>query len=120
MLGKSMYVYDEPEATNEWTARAKLHIAAIQEMLDNCNQDKERKQRIERLECQSCWYLSSGMSGQAFTQYTCQVCSEDYSHPNTSTPRVCWACATKLGICCECGADLDLKRRRLAATKKGG
>jgi hypothetical protein len=116
MIGKSSYIYDTPEATNEWTGRAKLHIAALRETLDNCMHDKERKRRLKHLECPSCWYLTSGISGQAFTRYTCQVCGGDYWHPNTSVPRVCRGCAAKLGICCACGADLELKRRSALAT----
>jgi DNA-directed RNA polymerase subunit RPC12/RpoP len=119
MIGKSMYVYDTPDATNEWTDRAKLHIAGLQEKLDNCNHDKERARRMEHLECPSCWYLMGGLSGQAFTRYTCQVCGEDFAHPNTSVPRVCRGCAARLHICVECGADIDLKRRR-AAKPVGG
>ena len=117
MIGKSSYIYDTPAATNEWTNRAKLHIAALQEQLDGCTNDKGREDRLKFLECPSCWYLGGHISCQAFTRYTCQVCAKDYSHHNTAVPYVCRECATKLNICCECGADLDLKRRRVPRKK---
>lgn len=36
-----------------------------------------------------------GISGQAFTNYTCNFCGQEYSHPNTMTPIFCKDC-TKL------------------------
>jgi DNA-directed RNA polymerase subunit RPC12/RpoP len=113
MIGKSIFVYDTPAATNEWTSRAKLHIAGLRERLANIDGDAEREERLRQLQCPACWYASGGLAGQAFTRYTCQVCSAEFQHPNTHTPRMCRVCSDRLRICVECGADLELKQRRV-------
>lgn len=116
MIGEKMgkfYVYDTPEATNEWTQRAKLRISGIKERLDNYVKDKHKDRRHDLLECGACYYFGGRIAGQGFTNYTCQVCEEERTHHNTAVPRICRGCAQKLNICSRCGADIDLKRRRV-------
>jgi hypothetical protein len=38
----------------------------------------------------------TGICGQAFTNYNCLVCEDDFSHPNTCTPMICPNCTTEL------------------------
>ena len=37
-----------------------------------------------------------GLAGQAFTNFTCLECGQEWSHPNTNTPLFCNPCEKDL------------------------
>ena len=48
------------------------------------------------------------ISGQGFTQYTCEHCGQVGFHHNTNPPKICSFCSDQLFLCQRCGADLLL------------
>lgn len=104
-------------SVNLATCRNRERVAALRVMLTNLDTDPERAKRLAQYTCALCWYASGGMSGQAFSDWTCRVCGDKYSHPNTATPRVCHQCAEKHKLCHECGADMGMKARRLTKSR---
>ena len=99
-----------------WNARERIEVTCARAMavlLDN-----ERSERTRRLECKCCFYLRSGLAGQAFTEWKCVVCDTQDTWANTSTPRVCVACAKKHSLCVRCGGDIHMRSRRKATLKE--
>jgi len=94
------------------TERAKVHIDEAAHRAERLLSDPDTKARREAVECRWCFYGRNGMSGQAFTEWTCGACGEKASHPNTRVPRLCAACAKELHLCRQCCADVELRRRR--------
>ena len=45
----------------------------------------------------------SGITGMAMTPYKCKLCNKKYEHPNTTTPIICFTCATTTNRCQYCG-----------------
>lgn len=112
------YIYDTPEAINEWTDRAKLHIKCLLEVLENYKKDGHKESRVKSQECKYCYYFRSNIiAGQAFTKYECGICKEIHTHPNTAVPKICKECAKKHNICTRCCADLNLKKRKTNVSK---
>lgn len=108
------YIYNTPEAINEWTERALLRFDVLQEKLLRFEEDKERELRLKYSNCKTCYYLMGDrIAGQAFTKYICRVCEKEGLYPNTAVPKICAICSDSLHICCDCGADLDFKKRKI-------
>lgn len=74
--------------------------------------DDKIDQRMKAMECRACFYLSSRIGGQAFSEWTCGVCASDQMHSSTATPRVCSDCAREHSLCTYCGGDLEMRERR--------
>ena len=75
--------------------------------------DKDKSARLKALTCSYCFYFNSGsLAGQAFTEWTCEVCEKDQMHSNTGVPIACDACAKRHSLCKECGSDLHGRCRR--------
>lgn len=58
--------------------------------------------------CKKCYWEEKGMlSGQGFTDFTCQLCGKQGTWANTNTPRFCHECSKKLDMCQRCGGPLS-------------
>lgn len=96
-------------ATNRAKETAEFHIARSMSWLA----DRDKKTRLERLVCRTCFYINSGgMAGQAFTRWKCAACEKETMHPNTATPKLCDPCAKTLELCARCAADIHERLRR--------
>lgn len=82
-------------------------IKHLRQDLEDMQIDRKREIRVSYGVCHSCFYLTSTISGQAFTQYECYHCGHTYDHPNTSVPKLCAGCGEELKKCRRCLADLE-------------
>lgn len=74
-------------------------------------EDKDKKERLEKCECQVC-YFKSRIGGAALSQRPCGLCEEIIHAGNTCVDVLCKECAKKHRLCKRCGATIDLKNRR--------
>jgi hypothetical protein len=72
---------------------------------DKARRDESREAREEVRECAFCFYVAIGFAGQAFTEFVCEACKKEFSHPNTRVPKLCDGCAGSLGACTRCGGS---------------
>jgi len=82
--------------------------------------DPNKTQRLAERACTVCFYLRrGGLSGQAFTAWSCLNCEQlQPEWHNTAHPRLCEGCAKKLNCCQKCGADMDLRSRMKQMNKR--
>lgn len=88
----------------------KLHFQDWLRRQEQAQTDAKKKIRRAVRECKWCFYVNWGMSGQAFTAFICEACAEESNHPNTAVPKLCNACADKLGACVRCCGSREWKR----------
>ena len=74
--------------------------------------DTDKENRIEKQLCKSCYYLSSGLGGHAFTNKPCMSCGEVQVYGSTYTDALCLICAQKHSICKHCSGDLEMRTKR--------
>ena len=55
----------------------------------------------------------SRIGGAAMTRWTCAFCGKQAWCGNTAVDVLCHDCAAEHGLCKHCGADIDLKNRRV-------
>ena len=84
-----------------------LYFLDYQRRAERALVDGSRDQRKALRECRFCFYVSSGMAGQAFTSFHCGACGNEAHHPNTAVPKLCEMCADKLGACVRCGGERE-------------
>lgn len=63
--------------------------------------------RLKMNKCRKCFYLTKRLAFQAFTNYYCQICANQYRHNNSATPKTCTSCATYYGCCSDCMSEVD-------------
>lgn len=73
-------------------------------------EDSSKDERIAKQQCRYCFY-NSRLAGQAFRNYSCQICEIENIWHNTATPKLCMTCAKEHGLCVQCGASMNEKRR---------
>lgn len=89
------------------TSRSKEYYADMLMKIHNYDQDERSTTRLLRRECKTCFYLKGGQVVlQAFTDYNCDACKNEYTHHNGGVPRYCIACSTEFEICVKCGSEL--------------
>ena len=94
---------DRPFDVEAYRARAKARYER------EVSEDPRREDRLSRHECRACYYTIR-INGQAFTEYTCQMCGTAGMHHNTGVPRLCGPCAEAKGLCARCmGRRTDMK-----------
>lgn len=71
--------------------------------------DPEKEYRSENQLCLSCFYISSGLAGQAFTTRECSNCQEEKTYPTTYTDALCLECAKELELCKHCMSEIEIK-----------
>ena len=58
--------------------------------------------------CKKCKWEEKGMlSGQGFTDFTCQLCGKTDTWHNTNVPKFCHECSKKLDMCQRCGGSIN-------------
>lgn len=91
------------------TERVKQWLASAEEAVF----DQKRFERRKKAKCVLCFYRKSGrIGGAAITNSPCRICAEVMTFSSTATDALCVKCATENDLCCECGCDLQLRRRR--------
>lgn len=90
---------------------AKSRIDSIAKRFYEFTFDPKKKDRINNSFCISCFY-SSSISGQASTNWKCNLCLKEFVNANTDVPKLCFHCAQAWELCQHCGADIYLRVRR--------
>lgn len=93
--------------------RQNQSIAFWRRMLKKISEDVDRKKRLEKSICPVCFYRGSRVGGAACSQRQCSFCDEILHSGNTCVDMICSPCAKKAGLCCQCGADVNLKNKRV-------
>ena len=95
------------------TGNGKRHVDNALLAAKKLSNDEDRKERLEKSQCLSCFYLfKTRMGGASFTHRDCAGCDKDMLFSSTATDLLCLDCASKNCLCARCGADLELKERR--------
>lgn len=107
------------ERVNAISSRKQRYVADQLDKALLLATDADSVKRKAAHECCGCWYSGPRISGQAFTDWKCDLCGEPQQmHHNTDTPRVCEVCAEAYGVCVSCGGDIDMRNRgRLTGRK---
>lgn len=58
--------------------------------------DKSKLNKLYRIVLTFQLRNSGGLCGQAFTNYICLKCDQEYSHHNTNTPYICDYCKKEI------------------------
>jgi hypothetical protein len=98
------------EDSNFTTRMNSYKIDAAVKLGKNLLEDPYKDQRLKQLECKLCYYRESIVM-QAFTEYTCALCSSTGMHCNSGVPLLCDPCAKTSKLCCGCGASLNEKEK---------
>ena len=102
------------QSSMEWaTDRAldSINIAVKRAM--GCTIDPDKKERLSKSICSSCWYNEYGrIGGAAMTSQPCGLCGKDQIYSSTATDVLCTPCALSNELCKQCGADVRLRPRR--------
>lgn len=91
---------------------AKRLIEGTLKNAEDLKTDPDKKVRLEKNECKSCFYLNGRMGGSVMTERPCGICDEPMSFGSTCTDVTCTSCAHKNMLCKHCGGDIDSKNRR--------
>ena len=76
--------------------------------------DHDKAGRKKKLECKACYYMrTSRIGGAAMTQVACGICDKVIMYGSTNTDAMCRECAEKYQLCVYCGADQELRPRRV-------
>jgi len=75
--------------------------------------DTKKKERLEKCECKTCFYILGKMGGSAITSRPCGICEKEQMYGNTCTNMVCKPCGKEKELCVHCGADIKLRPRRI-------
>ena len=95
------------------TGRGKRYVDETLTAARKLSKDEDRKERLTKSLCLSCFYLfKSRMGGATITQRECACCDKEMQFGSTATDLLCLDCASDNGLCAQCGADVELKERR--------
>lgn len=107
---------------NDVSSRNALKYAKFIEEALRGIADADKEKRLDAQACKWCFYFRGPtISGQGFTDWDCQYCSNTGTHSTTDVPYCCEECAEELALCRSCGGAISFRfstaRRR---TKKRG
>ena len=94
------------------TGVQKAYLRAQTTFVTNCNEDPRKKERLAEGVCVICFYRGGRIGGARLTFGECAFCENPLSSGNTCIDVTCKPCALEKGLCCQCGADVNLKVRR--------
>ena len=93
--------------------RAKECIDSILKMAEKILSDEDKKERLDKCLCKSCFYVRNmRMGGASMTTRPCGVCEDEMQFSSTATDAICPSCASVNNLCKQCGANMDLKNIR--------
>jgi len=92
---------------NRVTKVNKMRLNALRKKLHDYSIDRNKDVRLKKRWCRTCMYLNDRIGGAAITTKTCDECGESVVYSSTVTGAVCNKCSEKLGICAQCGGDID-------------
>ena len=75
-------------------------------LADHYNCDIDYGYRQSKKECKVCYY-NTRIAGQAFTDWSCQMCGKEDHWSNTDTPKLCTDCAKTDNLCAHCGGHIN-------------
>lgn len=101
---------------NSRTLNNKDRIKQIIEYTDKLTNDPKKNERLEKQECQYCFYSMRG-GGQAFTASKCEECEKEMLFSSTNMDKYCLECAKKNDICKHCGGDINTKLKKIYKNK---
>ena len=97
---------------------AKSYIQDATENALRCASDIEAKVRQSQGLCKFCFYfMFSRIGGAAMTERPCGICNKVVMYGSTATDKLCLACAKENCLCKQCGADSELRVRRVYGKK---
>jgi hypothetical protein len=99
------FIYNQTEG-------AKHRIADMRKKLSHVDSDPRKAERFAACECPTCFYVFGRIGGSITTETECQLCQAKMSFASTAVDLFCKDCAEKHGLCCRCGADVELVHRR--------
>jgi predicted nucleic acid-binding Zn ribbon protein len=80
---------------------------------ENIHSDNDKKNRLDKCLCKSCYYIfDRRMGGASITRRPCGICEKTMQFSNTATDVICPSCAKQNDMCKQCGGDIELKNRR--------
>ena len=80
--------------------------------------DYDNQIRLKQRKCAFCYnFRSGGITLQGFQDYKCKGCNVDKTHTNSDIPRFCSECSLTYDVCIRCGADINLKDRKVLIKK---
>lgn len=79
---------------------------------ERVSNDPDKKDRLEKCQCKSCYYLRGRIGGAAITNKPCDMCKEEQMFSSTCTDALCTKCAKDNDLCKFCGGDLHMRVRR--------
>lgn len=95
------------------TNRAKDHAKYILEKAERFSLDPDKKERMSRCLCKTCFYINNTrMGGARITSKPCGICETDMQFSSTATDKLCSTCATEHDLCKQCGGDIDMIQKR--------
>jgi hypothetical protein len=95
------------------TAMTRSMIETMIRDVERAQIDPEKDQRKAKGTCIVCYYIRSGLAGQAITSQPCGICHKDQMYGSTNTDALCLECATEHQLCKHCGADIKLRPLRV-------
>ena len=101
----------ELERVNRVSALKAERVASRVALALDLAGDGQREKRVAARQCRGCFYLDSGLAGQAFTKWTCGLCGKEDMHHNTNTPKLCMECSQAFDLCAMCGGDIEMRCR---------
>lgn len=75
--------------------------------------DPDKEARLSKCLCVVCFYRGARIGGAAITSQPCMACHEVQQYASTVTDKLCRPCGTKHRLCVRCGADIELKQRKV-------
>lgn len=108
------------DVMNYKTEIANKSIEIMLKKMDSLDFDDDKHNRILAKECRCCYYIKrprQKMPNNKFLSYKCCVCNKECLSTDTTSPYICIECSKKYQACVFCGADLELKNRKVLIRK---
>lgn len=104
----------DPASVTRSTDSAIGHAESLVESALRFLADKDAKDRRKESKCKRCYYIwHSRIGGAAMTTQYCGICDTPVLYGSTATDKLCLPCALKHELCKQCGADVQLRPRRI-------
>lgn len=92
-----------------------MNYSRIKDTIDkagNVKDDIYKKERLDKQECKSCFYIRSKIGGASMTRSSCAICNKSTMYGSTCIDILCEDCAKAHKLCKHCGGDMEDRNRR--------